>query len=183
MVGNADIRRSGRERKTVKTLIDEQNEEVVAPPAKRQNRQKAKSTATKAIDHPPDKLQVPAEEPFIHPVLELSSDEDFEAPKKKRAKEGKQPKLPGKVDEYGVRRLDTVELRPPGEKRPAQIWEVPKKSADSKGAKAPPLAAIMAETFEDRYQRQVSNIRRLAPGQEETRLKTCVKFCLPRRPH
>ena len=196
-------RRSGRNRKAVKTLIDEQNEEAAAPPPKRQRKKAKAATSTRPESMSDDSVlsSEPMMSPYVleasnvedpvapktkhrkkkksaHPasdaVIELSSDEEFEAPKKKRAKNSKQPKLPGKVDEHGVCRLDTVELRPPGEKRPPQVWDVPKRTVDSQSAKAPPLAAMMAETFQDRYQRQVSKIPRLAPGQKERRLKSCV---------
>jgi hypothetical protein len=67
-------------------------------------------------------------------------------------------------------RLDVTEKRPIGEKRPPNVYPIlPRSSA--KGKSSANLSAILAESFEDRWERKVSKIPRLAPGQPEIRLK------------
>jgi len=91
-------------------------------------------------------------------------------PKKGRKKAAKKVKAIGKLDSEGVMRLDTTEPRPPGERRPPRVYEVPPRNHGAKG-KGINLAAILAENFEERFERRTYKIKRLAPGQPEVRLK------------
>lgn len=91
-------------------------------------------------------------------------------PKNKgKKKAAKKVKAIGKLDSEGVMRLDTTEPRPPGEKRPPRVYAVPPKQ----GANGKPfnLAAVLAEDFEQRFERKTSKIKRLGPGEPEVRLK------------
>ena len=54
------------------------------------------------------------------------------------------------------------------------MWDIPKLPRKPKDQKASSLAAMLADSFEERYQRQVSRIPRPKPGQQETRLKAYV---------
>lgn len=155
------LRRSGRARMAVKTYVEERAEE---PPPKRKKKT-AKSAPTEEVSHLDAQLPSDAHD-------RTSSDvEEYEAPKKRAKKSRKKSKLLGKVDANGIRRLETTEKRPPGERRPPQIWEVPKNQVKLKDVKGLSLAAEMTDTFQERYQRQVSKIPSLASGQEEYRQK------------
>jgi hypothetical protein len=99
----------------------------------------------------------------------LQYDEDFK-PKPKEARKKRAVPAIGKLDSEGVMRLDVTEMRPPGEKRPPKVYPIPPRS-NAKGKSSVNLAAVLAESFEDRWERKVSKIPRLAPGQPEVRLK------------
>jgi hypothetical protein len=99
----------------------------------------------------------------------LQDDEDFKSKPKKARKKRAAPAI-GKLDSEGVMRLDVAEMRPPGEKRPPKVYPIPPKS-NAEGKSSVNLAAVLAESFEDRWERKVSRIPRLAPGQPEVRLK------------
>jgi hypothetical protein len=51
------------------------------------------------------------------------------------------------------------------------VYAIPSKPKGGKGKSTINLAAILAESFEDRWERKVSKIPRLAPGAPEVRLK------------
>lgn len=164
------LRRSGRERNAVKSYADEQAEEerTTQPPPTKRKATVAKAESTgRAIKKSP-KASVKDEQ--------LLDFEEPEPPKKRSKAAIKREQAAGKVGSDGIRRLVTTERRPPGERQLPQIWDLPAKLKGQKKAKGLNLAALMAETFEDRRQRQVSRIPRLKEGQEETRLKRQV-FC------
>lgn len=144
------IRRSGRARKAVSSYADEQAEETVEPQA-----------AAKRKRAPPTEDDEASSEP--EPVAERP---------RKKAKKPTKPDMDS--DSQTVKRLVTTEKRPPGERRPPQVWDVPKIPRKPKDPKASSLAAILADSFEECYQQQVSRIPRLNPGQQETRLKAYV---------
>jgi hypothetical protein len=100
--------------------------------------------------------------------------DDFQPePKKKgRKKATKKVKAIGKLDSEGVMRLDldTAGPRPPGEKKPPRVYEVPPRDQGAK-VKGYNLADILAENWEQRVERKHSKIKRLEPGQQEVRLK------------
>lgn len=77
----------------------------------------------------------------------------------------------GKLDSEGAMRLDTTEPRPKGERKPVRVYEIPTKPKAEKGKSACNLAAILAESFEDRWEHKVSKIPRLKPGAPEVSLK------------
>lgn len=191
-------RRSGRIRNAVSTYAEEQAAEQrtteTAPLPKRKKattkaaKPKPEQLTTDDATTKPDSMDAGDQEPprkkskkaKSQPDGEVAKgpatdaetpqdDEDFKpAPKKARKKRT----VPiGKLDSEGVMRLDTTEQRPKGERKPARVYEIPPKSATSKGKSSVNLAAILAESFEDRWERKVSKIPRLAPGATETRLK------------
>jgi len=97
--------------------------------------------------------------------------DDFQpAPKKKAKKSTKKVKAIGKLDAEGVMRLDTTAPRPPGEKIPPRVYEVPPREKEAK-SRSFNLSAILAENFEERWERKTARIPRLGPGQPEVRLK------------
>jgi len=160
------VRRSGRSRNAVKSYTDEQAEEEratqeAAPPKRK--RAYPKVDETKPAVKTSLKASVKDEQ--------LPEFEDVEPPKKRSKAAIKREQRAEKVDAAGIRRLVTTERRPPGERQMPQIWDLSAKLKGSKKAKGLDLAALMAETFEDRRQRQVSRIPRLQEGQEEKRLK------------
>lgn len=197
MAETQGTRRSGRARKAVTTYAEEQAEQqstVAAGPAKRKKpagkavNSKFKGAAADTADivslkpDPADgdepeplrkkikKEQPTGEEDNTAPYLDApQDDEDFKpAPMKARKKRT----VPiGKLDSEGVMRLDTTEQRPKGERKPAQVYEIPSKPKGEKGKSNINLAAILAESFEDRWERKVSKIPRLKPGAPEVRLK------------
>lgn len=194
MANTQGTRRSGRVRKTVNTYADEQAEQqstATAAPMKRKKpaakavKTKSKAASTDSAFPKPDTADDEEPEPprkkfkKEQPTGEKNSmvadlnapqdDEDFKpAPKKARKKRT----IPiGKLDSEGVMRLDTTEPRPKGERKPAQVYAIPSKPAGEKGKSNINLAAILAESFEDRWERKVSKIPRLAPGAPEIRLK------------
>lgn len=142
------VRRSGRTRMAVTTYADEQAEDL---------------TALKPA--PKRKRAIPTDDDAF------SEPEAVAARPKKKQKATKSTKASTDAKDQAVKRLVTTEKRPPGEKRPPRVWDVPKQPRKPKDPKASSLAALMAESFEDRYQRQMSRIPRLKPGQPETRLK------------
>ena len=162
------LRRSGRERNAVKSYTDEQADEErvaqAAPPKRKSVSPKAE--INKAVAKKPTQTSVKNEQ--------LSDFEDAELRKKRSKAAIKREQAAGKVDAAGIRRLVTTERRPPGERQMPQIWDIPAQPKGPKKAKGLNLAALMAETFEDRRQRQVSRIPRLRDGEEETRLKRSV---------
>jgi hypothetical protein len=187
-------RRSGRVRKTVNNYADEQAEQqsnATAVPMKRKKpapkaaKTKLKAASASLKPNPTDgddgeepepprkrikKEQPTGEEDSAAPDPDApQDDEDFKpAPKKARKKRT----VPiGKLDSEGVMRLDTTEPRPKGERKPAQVYAIPSKPVGEKGKSNINLAAILAESFEDRWERKVSKIPRLAPGAPEVRLK------------
>ena len=178
-------RRSGRARKAVTTYAEEQAEEqaiAATAPAKRKKPavKAAKPTDVGLIKHDDDDSKPPrkvTKDPYPDgeansAVADLDApqdDEDFKpAPKKARKKRT----VPiAKVDSEGIMRLDTTEKRPVGERKPAQVYAIPPRVKGEKGKSSINLAAILAESFEDRWERKVSNIPRLKPGAEEVRLK------------
>jgi hypothetical protein len=187
-------RRMGRARKAVSTYAEEHAEEqaaAVAVPARRKQpavkavTSQSKSAPTDVASsksgpaygqdpEPPrkktkksqshDEAKSPAPDPDAP-----QDDEDFKpAPKKVRKKRT----VPiGKLDSEGVMRLDTTEKRPLGERKPARVYAIPPRVKGEKGKSSINLAAILAESFEDRWERKVSKIPRLEPGAKETRLK------------
>ncbi|KAM0715668.1 hypothetical protein Q7P37_009166 [Cladosporium fusiforme] len=174
-------RRSARTRKPVTTFAEEQAVQqaiTVAPPAKRK-----KVSADVEEDNPPAKKTKPSrvlpkqEFEYTAPIVAEpdANDEDFKSPPKKKTKKTttKGKKAIGKVDSKGVMRLIVTTKRPPGERKPPQVWPVPERKNATKG-KSFNLAAILAESFEDRRERQISKIRRLDEGETEKRLKTHV---------
>lgn len=108
-----------------------------------------------------------APKPVSKRKRDVAKDDDASPEPRKKSKKAEATT----TNSQDVKRLVTTEKRPPGERRPPQVWDVPKQLRKPKDPKAPGLAALLADTFEERYQRQVSKIKRLAPGQEETRLK------------
>lgn len=194
MAETQGTRRSGRARKAVTTYAEEQAEQkstdVVAPlkrkkPAAKATTSKSKGASTDSALPKPDsaygeepepprkktkKAQPTGEEENTAPDLDaLQDDEDFKpAPKKARDKRT----VPiDKLDSEGVMRLDTTEQRPKGERKPAQVYAIPPEPKGGKGKSTINLAAVMAESFEDRWERKVSKIPRLEPGAPEVRLK------------
>ena len=194
MAETQGTRRSGRIRKTVNTYADEQAEQqspaTAAPMKRKKPAAKAAKTKSRAAStdsallkpetadgeepEPPRKKikkeQPTGEEDSAAPDPDApQDDEDFKpAPKKARKKRT----VPiGKLDSEGVMRLDTTEPRPKGERKPAQVYAIPSKPVGEKGKSNINLAAILAESFEDRWERKVSKIPRLAPGAPEVRLK------------
>lgn len=187
MAETQGTRRSGRARKAVITYAEEQAEQqstdAAAPvkrkkPATKASTSKSKGASTDSANgeepESPRKMtkksQPTGEEDNTAPDLDaLQDDEDFKpAPKKVRKKRT----VPiGKLDSEGVMRLDTTEQRPRGERKPAQVYAIPPKPKGAKGKSNINLAAILAESFEDRWERKVSKIPRLQPGAPEVRLK------------
>lgn len=194
MAESQGIRRSGRARKVVNTYAEEQAEQqstAAAAPVKRKKpgteaiKIESKSMSEDVASTKLDSINEDQPEPSrkktkkvqssgvaksLAPNLDASQDdEDFKpAPKKSRKKRT----VPiGKLDSEGVMRLDTTEKRPAGEKKPAQVYAIPPKAKGEKGKSTINLAAILAESFEDRWERKVSKIPRLDPGAKEVRLK------------
>ena len=187
MAETQGTRRSGRSRKAVTTYAEEQAEQQSADgaapvkrkkPAAKATTSKSKSASTDSAygeePEPPrrktKRAQATGEENNMAPDFDaLQDDEDFKpAPKKARKKRT----VPiGKLDSEGVMRLDTTEQRPKGERKPAQVSAIPSKPKSEKGKSNFNLAAILAESFEDRWERKVSKIPRLQPGAPEVRLK------------
>jgi hypothetical protein len=193
------VRRSGRARTTVTSYADEQAQETTtsAPPAKRK-KASGKTSQLQPKDELMGDVAIKSEytqsdeqKPFLNKTKRVKSQpnddewtdaaaikaeqlddgEDFQpAPKKKGKKSAKKVKAIGKLDSDGVMRLDTTERRPPGEKKPARVYEVPPKEKGAKD-KTFNLAAVLAENFEERVERKTSRIKRLGPGQPEVRLK------------
>jgi hypothetical protein len=162
-------RRSGRIRKVV-NIYDEEQAEQTAPPAKHKKpaaeddetpRKVTKKAKSQLNDEVAEDLPADNEPP--------QDDQDFK-PKPKKARKKRAVPAVGKLDSEGVMRLDVTEKRPIGEKRPPNVYPIlPRSSA--KGKSSVNLSAILAESFEDRWERKVSKIPRLAPGQPEIRLK------------
>lgn len=176
MAETQGTRGSGRARKAVTTYAGEKAEQSTdaAAPAKRKKlaaraaTSKSKGVSTDSAlprsgfaygeePEPPRKKAKeaqPADEgddtaPY-HKALQ--DDEDFKpAPKKARKKRT----VPiGKLDSEGVMRFDTTEQRSKGEKKPAQVFAIPAKPKRGKSEKGKPTinpAAILAESFEDRW--------------------------------
>jgi hypothetical protein len=187
MAETRGTRRSGRTRKAVTTYAEEQAEQQftdgVAPVKRNKPGAKAVTSRSKRAStdsaygeepEPPrkktKKAQPTGEGYNTAPDLDtLQEDEDFKlAPKKAR----KKSTVPiGKLDSEGIMRLDTTEQRPKGERKPAQVYAIPPKSKGEKDKSTINLAAILAESFEDRWERKVSKIPRLQPGAPEVRLK------------
>jgi hypothetical protein len=194
MAETQGTRRSGRVRKAVNTCADEQagqQSTATAAPVKRKKpaikaaktKSKAASTASTSLkpdpadgeEPEPPRKKIKKEQPTGEEDSAAADfntpqdDDDFEpAPKKARKKRT----IPiGKLDSEGVMRLDTTEPRPKGERKPAQVYAIPPKPTGEKGKSNTNLAAILAESFEDRWERKVSKIPRLAPGAPEVRLK------------
>lgn len=197
MADTQPVRRSGRARTAVTSYADEQAQQdtMSAPPAKRRkaaaeasqlqeedelmgdvtiksehtqfDEQKLPSKTAKRV-----KLEPNDDEYTDAAVAKTEDGDDFQPepkPKKTRKKAAKKVKAIGKLDSEGVMRLDTTEPRPPGERKPPRVYAVPPKQ----GANGKPfnLAEILAENFEERFERKVSKIKRLAPGEPEVRLK------------
>ena len=197
MADTQPVRRSGRARTAVTSYADEQAQQdtMSAPPAKRRkaaaeasqlqeedelmgdvtiksehtqfDEQKLPSKTAKRV-----KLEPNDDEYTDAAVAKTEDGDDFQPepkPKKTRKKAAKKVKAIGKLDSEGVMRLDTTEPRPPGERKPQRVYAVPPKQ----GANGKPfnLAEILAENFEERFERKVSKIKRLAPGEPEVRLK------------
>ncbi|KAK6440943.1 hypothetical protein LTR95_002837 [Oleoguttula sp. CCFEE 5521] len=160
MADSSGPRRSGRVRRAVKSYADEQAEDIkLAKPSKKKYH---------SHDDDDDALEV---EDDCHEEEEVPADE----PKsRKKSTKVSQRKGIGEPDDDGVMRLVTTMKRPPGEKRPPPVYPVPQKVKLDGDGKAMSLAAIMATSFEDRRQRQVSRIPRLSYGQVETRIKPTV---------
>jgi hypothetical protein len=194
MADTQGIRRSGRARKAVSSYAEAQAKQQstdVAPPKKRKKlaakaaKPNSKSAPADSASLKPDpgdgedpepprkkikKEQPTGQEDSTAPDFETpQDDEDFKpAPKKGRNKRT----VPiGKLDSEGVMRLDTTEPRPKGERKPARVYDIPSQPKGEKGKSTINLAAILAESFEDRWERKVSKIPRLAPGAPEIRLK------------
>ena len=192
------VRRSGRTRTAVTSYADEQAQQdaMSAPPAKRK-----KTAGKPSQLQPKDEMmgdvaikseytQSDEQKPLLNKTKRIKSEpnddeytdaaafktdpaedgDDFHPepkPKKSRKKAAKKVKAIGKLDSEGVMRLDTTEPRPPGERKPPRVYEVPPRA---KG-KEINLAAILAENFEERFERKTSKIKRLGPGEPEVRLK------------
>ena len=194
MAETQGTRRSGRARKTVTTYAEEQAEQQSTDPAAPVKRKKPAAKAAKsnskgasadaasrklesahgAETEPPHKKTKKArptddEDGTVPDHNALQDDGDSKpAPKKARKK---RTVAIGKLDSEGVMRLDTTEPRPRGEKKPAQVYAISAKPKGEKGKPTINLAAILAESFEDRWERKVSKIPRLQPGAPEVRLK------------
>jgi len=178
MVDTPVVRRSGRTRTAVTSYADEQAQATAmsAPPAKR------KKTAGKTArllpkDEMPEEAAIKSQpddewtDTAIVKAEPLEDEDDFQpAPKKKAKKSTKKVKAIGKLDAEGVMRLDTTMQRPKGEKMPPRVYEVPPRDKAAKGTSFN-LSAILAENFEQRFERKKSKIPRLGPGQPEVRLK------------
>jgi hypothetical protein len=194
MADTQGTRRSGRARKAVTTYAEEQAEQqstAAAAPVKRKKpavkaaKPKSKAASTDAASPKPGpaggeepesprkkikKEQPTGEDDSAAPGPDApQGDEDFKPAPKKARKKRTNPI--GKLDSEGVLRLDTTEPRPKGERKPAQVYAIPSKPAGEKGKSNINLAAILAESFEDRWERKVSKIPRLTPGAPEVRLK------------
>lgn len=196
MADTQGARRSGRTRHQTKSYAEEQAT-ATAPPAKRK-RAAPKTSKTKrskdapgddglfnaeAVDADTEKPREKAKAKAVKPVqaddeadlpgLKAEDPEDdgeFKPVPKKTKKANKRVKEIGKLDSQGVMRLDTTEKRPPGEKRPPRVYEIPAKVKGPKD-KSFNLAAILAESFEGRWEGNVSKIPRLPPGAPEVRIK------------
>lgn len=195
MAETLGTRKSGRARKAAQTYADEQADEQpvgsVAPPKRKKSKGAkgakdapqnvaADDTSTKPESADADEPEPPrkkskkaAAQAANGPATDTEPqqvDEEFKpAPKKARKK--KRAAAIGKLDSEGVMRLDVSDKRPPGEKKPPRVYEIPAKSTALKGGPSINLAAILAESFEDRWERKVAKIPRLAPGAQEVRLK------------
>lgn len=196
MADTQGTRRSGRARKAVNTYADEQAEqqstEAAAPvkrkkPAAKGTKSKRKNTSADDASSKPNSADADEQDPprkktkkaksvaeeAGSPALDVEpyqDDDDFKpAPKKARKK--KAAAATGKLDSEGVMRLDTTEQRPVGEKKPPRVYPIPPRGGATKGKSSVNLAAILAESFEDRWERKVSKIPRLKPGAPEVRLK------------
>lgn len=176
MADTQNTRRSGRTRKGVTTYADEQTEQqliVKAMPAKRKNASADAAEESRPAKRTKRSKAQPNDEWDVTTAMEEqppSDDEAFTPPKKTKKSTTKRKKAIGKVDARGIMRLDVTAKRPPGERKPPQVWDVPERNNAMKG-KSINLAAILAELFEERRERQVSKIPRLKPGETETRLK------------
>lgn len=197
MAETQGTRRSGRARKAVTTYAEEQAEQQSTGVAVSVKRKKPAANAAKAAKsksegasadsasvkpesahgeepEPPRKKTKKAhptnDEDGTAPDHDAPQDDGgFEPAPKKAIK--KRTVAIGKLDSEGVMRLDTTEPRPKGEKKPAQVYAIPAKPKGEKGKPTINLAAILAESFEDRWERKVSKIPRLQPGAPEVRLK------------
>lgn len=201
MADTQGARRSGRARHQTKSYAEEQAEEqstTTSPPAKRKRAAAKTSKAKQSKDAPGDdtmfkseaadadtekplrkkakakaaKSQQANDEADL-PALKIEDPEDdgdFKPAPKKTKKASKRVKEIGKLDSEGVMRLDTTEKRPPGEKRPPRVYEIPPNVKEPKDESFN-LAAILAASFEDRWERKVSKIPRLPAGAPEVRLK------------
>lgn len=177
MAETQSTRRSTRARKPVASYAAEQADQQLVTetsPAKRK-----KATSDVEIDGPAAKKTKSSKAHFKSESEEgntvkkeaPATDGDFKPqPKKSKKSATKRKTAIGKLDSTGIMRLDTRATRPPGERKPPQIWDVPARKNAAKG-KSSNLAAILAESFEERRERRVSKIPRLKPGAQETRLK------------
>lgn len=177
------VRRTGRARKGVHSYAEEPAEQTTC--ATNQESDGAmdnvitiKSDSPEAQKHVPPventrkRKKASNSDPATWTLEQGQDNAEFSPPPKKKSKKSTEAsKAPGKIDFEGIMRLNSAMKRPPGEKRPPQVWEVPKRAKAGKGAKSINLAAILAESFEERWQKKVSKIPRLKPGDEETRLK------------
>jgi hypothetical protein len=185
MTETPGARRSGRARKAVTTYAEEQAEEQAIAATAPTKRKKATVKAAISTDvalskrdndvpEPPRKitktLQPDDEANSAGPDLDAPRDDEDFKPAPKKAKKKRTVPI-GKLDSDGIMRLDTTEKRPVGERKPAQVYAIPPRVKGEKGKSSINLAAILAESFEDRWERKVSNIPRLKPGAEEVRLK------------
>jgi len=195
MAETQGTRRSGRARKAVTTYAEEQAEQqsaanAAAPvkrkkPAAKASKSKSKGASTDSALNKPDsaegeelvpprkkakKSQSIDEEEHAAQDFDLSQDEEEFKPAPKKARKKRTVPI-DKLDSEGVMRLDTTEPRPKGERKPARVYPIPPKYTGEKGKSTINLAAILAESFDDRWQRQVSKIPRLEPGAQEVRLK------------
>lgn len=96
-------------------------------------------------------------------------DESFKLEPKKGRKKRTVPI--GKLDYEGGICLDTTEPRSKGERKPARVYEISTRPKAKKGKSTINLSAILAESFEDCWERKVSKIPHLKPGAPEVRLK------------
>ena len=197
MADTQPVRRSVRARTAVTSYADEhaQQDAMSAPPAKRRkaagktaqlqpkaelmgdvaikseheqfDEQKLSLKTTKRVKSEPND-----DEYTDAAAVKAEDGDDLQPepkPKKTRKKAAKKVKAIGKLDSEGVMRLDTTEPRPPGEKKPPRVYAVPPR--DGARDKFVNLAAALAENFEERFERKVSRIKRLSPGELEVRLK------------
>lgn len=188
------VRRSGRARKTVTSYAEEQAQDSTtsAPPAKRKKTSGEASkdelmrgyAVTKSESTQIDEQNLPhykTKRVKVQPnddwtdaaAVKADPEEDggdFQPAPKKRKKSTKRAKAIGKLDSEGVMRLDTTQPRPPGERIPPRVYEVPPQAKGTKD-KGINLSQILAENFEERWERKTSRIKRLGPGQQEVRLK------------
>ena len=194
MAETQGTRRSGRARKAVTTYAEEQAEQQSTGIAVLVKRKKPAAKAAKSKSEgasadfasikpesahgeepePPRKKTNKAQstDEGDETVLDQDAPRDDGAfkPAPKKARKKRTVAI-GKLDSEGVMRLDTTEQRPKGEKKPAQVYAIPAKPKGEKGKPTINLAAILAESFEDRWERKVSKIPRLQPGAPEVRLK------------